>query len=98
MTDQTLPRLPTLQEGERIDWDRLLLDIQRSTWLADSSQRMSLEAIALACGRSYSWAWALKNLQSEPRFHDALMLIGLWVEKTGGTELPLYRDFNRGGG
>lgn len=93
---EPLPPLTHLLEGRRIDWERVVLDIQRSTWLVDGSQRMALESIARACGRSYAWAWALKNVAgTEPKFHDALLLIGLWAETTGGHSLPLHRESNR---
>lgn len=99
MTEATVLPHPTgLREGFRINWERLIIDIQRSTWLDGSSQRYSLKAIATACGRGENWAWNLKNIPgTEPRYHDALMLLGLWVEKTGKTnaELPVHREFER---
>jgi hypothetical protein len=90
-----------LAAEQRVDWPGVILDIQRSTWLADKqSGRMSLEAIATACGRGYSWAWSLKNIPAtEPRFHDGLLLLGLWSDKTAkaADALPLYRESNRTG-
>lgn len=90
---EPIPPLTDLLEGRRIDWGRVVLDIQRSAWLREQAQWTSLRAIAHACGRGENWAWSLKNIDgTEPKFHDALMLIGLWAEKTGGTALPLHRD------
>lgn len=90
--------LSVVTQGARVDWERVIIDIQRSTWLADKSQRKSLKAISHACGRGDTWAWSLKNIPgTQPTFHDGLMLLGLWHEKTGkdGKELPLLRDFKR---
>lgn len=87
-----------INTGIRVDWERVIIDIQRSTWLADKSQRKSLKAISHACGRGDTWAWSLKNIPgTQPTFHDGLMLLGLWQEKTGidGNELPLLRDSKR---
>lgn len=97
MSDQQpLPPLTDLLEGRRIDWERVVLDIQRSAWLREQSQWKSLRAIAHACGRGENWAWSLKNIpNTEPKFHDALLLIGLWAETTGGTALPLHRESER---
>lgn len=93
---QPLPPLTSLLDGRRIDWERVVLDIQRSSWLQGSGQRMALESIGQACGRSYSWAWCLKNVPgTEPKFHDALLLVGLWAETTQGTALPLHSETNR---
>lgn len=85
-------------EGARVDWERVIIDIQRSTWLADKSQRMGIKSIAKACGRTFSWAWNLKNIpNTQPKFHDGLMLLALWSEKTGkpGSELPLHLESER---
>lgn len=100
MTEALMSSVVT--EGARVDWERVIIDIQRSTWLADKSQRKSLREISSACGRGgvagHNWAWNLKNIPgTEPKFHDAMMLLALWSEKTGkkGEELPLRRDFER---
>ncbi len=72
------------------------MDIQRSTWLAGTSERYSDVAIARACGRGKTWTWSLRNIPgTEPKFHDALLLLGLWVEKTGGTTPPVRRETER---
>ncbi|MDP2074624.1 hypothetical protein [Hydrogenophaga sp.] len=90
MTEQSLPRLPTLQQGDRINWEQVVLDIQRSAWLREKGQWTSLRAIAQEVGRTEGWVWNLKNIPcTEPKFHDGLLLIGLWVEKTGKLDLPL---------
>lgn len=91
-----LPQPEEIARGARIDWERVILDIQRSTWLANSSDRYSHRAIANACGRGENWVWSLKNIPgTEPKFHDAMLLLGLWVEKTGGAALPLHRESER---
>lgn len=75
------------------------MDIQRSTWLARSSERYSLRAIGQACNRGQNWVWCLKNVpNTEPKFHDALLLLGLWAEKTGKQSIPFHREFERLGG
>ncbi len=87
---QNLPPLTSLLEGRRIDWEQVVLDIQRSAWLREQGQWTSLKAIALSVGRTEGWVWNLKNIPgTEPKFHDALLLIGLWAEKTGKVDLPL---------
>lgn len=91
-----LPNLPDVANGARIDWERVIMDIQRSTWLASSSDRYSHRAIAHACGRGENWVWSLKNIPgTEPKFHDALLLLGLWAEKTGLEQYPLHRESER---
>jgi len=92
-----LPNLPPdIAQGARIDWEQVVLDIQRSTWLDSASDRYSHRAIAHACGRGENWVWSLKNIPgTEPKFHDALLLLGLWAEKTGGEALPLRRESER---
>lgn len=93
---ETLPPLTHLLDGRRIDWERVVLDIQRSAWLREQGQWTSLRAIAEAVGRTEGWAWNLKNIpDTEPKFHDALLLIGLWAEMTGGEALPLHQDSER---
>jgi hypothetical protein len=93
-----LATLPPVQvqihaAGSRVDWPMVIIQIQRSTWLAGASQRMSHRAIADACGRGENWVWALKNIPgTEPKFHDGLMLLGLWSEKVEGGTLPLHRE------
>lgn len=95
----TIHAMPTLSRGARIDWERVIMDIQRSTWLANSSDRYSHRAIARACGRGENWVWNLKNVPgTEPKFHDALLLLGLWAEKTGLDQYPLHREFERSTG
>lgn len=82
--------------GVRIDWERVILEIQRSTWMEGRSDRFSNRAIARACGRGENWVWSLKNIPgTEPKFHDAIMLLGLWAEKTGGERIPLHRESER---
>ena len=91
-----LPNLPDVANGARIDWERVVMDIQRSMWLSGKSERYSDVAIARACGRGKTWTWALRNIPgTEPKFHDALLLLGLWAEKTGGTTLPHRRESER---
>ena len=86
-------------QGVRIDWERVILDIQRSTWMDGKSDRYSNRSIARACGRGENWVWNLKNIpNTEPKFHDAIMLLALWAEKTGLQEIPFRREFERGGG
>ena len=95
MPHKPLPPLTELLEGRRIDWERVVLDIQRSSWLKGKSQRMSESEIAQACGRGRNWVWALKNIpNTEPKFHDALLRIGLWAQVTGGKAegLPICRE------
>lgn len=84
-----------LAAGARVDWPGVVVQIQRSTWLAGASQRMSHKAIAQACGRGENWVWALKNIPgTEPKFHDGLLLLGLWSEATGflPEALPLHLE------
>lgn len=76
MTEALMSSVVT--EGARVDWERVIIDIQRSTWLAEKSQRKSLKAIGHACGRGDTWAWSLKNIPgTQPTFHDGLMLLTL---------------------
>jgi hypothetical protein len=85
--------LVDLRSGNRIDWPQVILDLQRSDWGQSQRKWTPMQAIAEACGRGPSWVWALKNVDgTEPKFHDGMMLIGLWAEKTGGTELPFHRE------
>jgi len=78
---------------DRIDWEQVIIQIQRSTWLKSSSDRMSLLAIGEACGRSFGWAWNLKNIPgTEPRYSDGVLLLRLWSEKTGGSEPPVHQE------
>ncbi len=88
--------LQGLRGGRRIDWERLIMDIQRSAWLSGVSATASLAEISRACGRNDTWAWQLKNVpDTEPKFHDGLMLLGLWADVTGkaGEEVPILGDF-----
>lgn len=60
----------------RIDWFRVVVDLERSG--------LSLERIAAECLRGKTWAWSLKNIpDTEPRFHDGLLLLGLWARHSG---------------
>lgn len=96
---QPLPPLTNLLDGRRIDWERVVMQIQRSAWLASMSHTASLSAISQACGRNDTWAWQLKNVPgTEPKFHDGLMLLGLWSNVTGksGAEIPTLGDLQRG--
>lgn len=91
----TVPPLSVQLEaaGVRVDWPAVIMAIQRSTWLIGTSQRMSNRAIADACGRGENWAWALKNIPgTEPKFHDGMLLLGLWAEHCRGAELPVHRE------
>lgn len=91
--------LQVLAMQARVDWPGVIRDIQRSTWLAGASQRRSNRSIAEACGRGENWTWALKNIPgTEPKFHDGLLLLGLWVESTGkpAGELPVHRESEQG--
>jgi len=73
-----------MSPGDRIDWERVIMDIQRATGLADMSDRASLAEIASACGRTFTWAWNLKNIPgTQPKLHDGLILLGLWAEVMG---------------
>lgn len=86
---------------QRIDWERVLIDIQQSSWARGQGDRMSLESIGDHCGRSFGWAWNLKNIPgTEPRGHDALRLLLLWAECTGNpgpvipSQVPRLRDLS----
>ena len=60
----------------RIDWFRVIVDLEGKRW--------SLERIAAAVDRSKGWVSNLKNIPgTEPKFHDGLMLLGLWMHVTG---------------
>jgi hypothetical protein len=66
----------TYPKVARIDWFRVIVDLERARW--------SLERIAVAVERSKGWVSNLKNIPgTEPRFHDGLMLLGLWSQVTG---------------
>jgi hypothetical protein len=66
----------TYPKVRRIDWFRVIVDLERARW--------SLERIAVAVERSKGWVSNLKNIPgTEPRFHDGLMLLGLWSQVTG---------------
>ena len=78
--------LPVATES-RVDWFRVIVDLERARW--------SLDRIAQDVGRSKGWVSNLKNIpDTGPRFHDGLMLLGLWAEVTGkGADvLPVVRE------
>jgi hypothetical protein len=61
----------------RVDWFRIVVDLERSG--------MSQAAIGLAIGRSSAQVFAYKSIpDTEPPFHHAMMLLGLWEERVGG--------------
>lgn len=73
-----------MRPGDRIDWERVIMDIQRATAMAGLSERASIDEIARACGRTSTWAWNLKNVPgTQPKLHDGLVLLGLWAEVMG---------------
>ncbi len=77
----------------RIDWFRVIVDLERSTDAA--GRRWSLERIADAMDRSKGWVSNLKTIpDTEPRFHDGLMLLGLWHSVTGklAPDIPRIRE------
>jgi len=62
--------------NSRIDWFRVIVEIQRSGW--------SLDRIAFEMQRSKGSISNLKNIPgTEPRFHDGMKLLGLWCDVTG---------------
>jgi hypothetical protein len=59
----------------RIDWFRVVVDLQRAGY--------SHERIAAECMRGKTWVWSLQNVPgTEPRFHDGMLLLGLWAQAT----------------
>lgn len=63
------------KKTQRIDWWRVISDLQQAGY--------SVDRIAAECLRSHGWVLQLKNLYAEPRFHDGMMLLGLWADATG---------------
>jgi hypothetical protein len=60
----------------RIDWFRVIVDLQRAGY--------SHDRIAAECLRGKTWVWSLQNVPgTEPRFHDGMLLLGLWATATG---------------
>ena len=73
---------------QRIDWFRVITDLERSGF--------SLERIADECMRGKTWAWSLKNVpNTEPRFHDGMLLLGMWADQTGKerADAPRVEEF-----
>lgn len=64
---------------QRVDWWRVITDLERNG--------ISHDRVAAECLRSKGWVDCIKNGQSEPRFHDGLVLLGLWSEATGKCRL-----------
>jgi len=60
---------------QRVDWWRVITDLERAQW--------SHERLAAECLRSKGWVDGVKNGQSEPRFHDGLILLKIWSDVTG---------------
>jgi len=60
---------------ERVDWWQVVTDLER--------RGISHERVAAECLRSKSWVDCVKNGQSEPRFHDGLIVLSLWAHAIG---------------
>jgi hypothetical protein len=76
---------------QRTDWFRVIVDLERAGY--------SLDRIAAECLRGKTWAWSLKNVpDTEPRFHDGMLLLGLWAQATGKNraEPPVLHELSRG--
>ena len=62
----------------RIEWSDVVFHLEATG--------MSQREIAAACGVDHSTINKLKNIPgTEPRFHWGALLLGLWMERTGGT-------------
>lgn len=60
----------------RIDWWQVITDLERA--------EVSHRRIAAECLRWNGWVANLKNTpNTEPRFHDGMMLLGLWKQHCG---------------
>lgn len=60
----------------RVDWFRIIVDLERSG--------MSQASIGLSIDRSASQVCAYKSIpDTEPPFHHAMLLLGLWEERCG---------------
>lgn len=60
----------------RIDWFRVIVDLERSG--------MTQAEIGASIGRSSTQVFAYKSIpNTEPPFHEAAMLLGLWDERCG---------------
>ena len=81
MSDRaTLTRARVLPLG-RVDWWQVITDLER--------RGVSHSRIAVEVGRSKTWVNDLKNIpDTEPRFHDGMLLLGLWRETTGMADVP----------
>lgn len=66
---------------DRIDWFRVVVDLERSG--------LTQAEIADQVEISKTQVNAYKSLWSEPRFHVGLLMLGLWVERTKQSALPL---------
>lgn len=59
----------------KIDWERILLDLQAHSY----GTRKVAESIHIPVATVHGW----KNLDAEPRYSDGTVLIALWAKVTG---------------
>ncbi|MFT3720405.1 hypothetical protein [Pseudorhodoferax sp.] len=67
-----------------MDWWRVITDLERAG--------VPHSVVAVEVGRSKGWVANLKNIYgTEPRFHDGMLLLGLWHDRVGGM-VPIARE------
>lgn len=76
---------PSQKSVKCIDWARMVVDLERCGMSQrEISGHCGYPDMDRANGGGKYWVNRLKNIPgTQPDFHEGLMLLGLWVDKTG---------------
>jgi hypothetical protein len=70
------PRVREHVRTGRIDWSAMIFALEAAG--------MSQREIGQQCDSDQTWVQRLKNIPgTQPKFHNGLLLLGLWVNATG---------------